>query len=119
MSQLSKKERARAYATWRELRRRPRRVTAPNMIAKFWQLFRPEMMSAADKKKVKETAALRGRDTLACYNLYETAVLVCRKNKYTLGLTRDMYLLDLTDDTCYKLKCGCGYRQVQGYIATL
>lgn len=121
MKYLSKEENKNAYEAYLFGNRQTSvNLTAEEMITKLKEAFIVSDMSKEEKEKLKETVDFTVGADRASFNRDKTYVVMCEMpSNITLGLTRNMTIVDLNTKTAYNLKMGMGYKKIKAFVRSL
>lgn len=120
MEHLTKQENKEAFDAYFTGRTSGQSLTDSEMIAKFKEQFMKEELTQTEKGKYRDTVDFTIGAARASFNRDKSAVFMCEMpSSITLGLTRNMSIVDLTTHTEYSLKYGKGYKNVRDFIKSL
>ena len=121
MNYLTKEENKKAYETYLIGNRQTNiSLNANEMIQKLKENFVCDDMTNEEKGKLKETVCFAFGADRASFNREQTYVIMCEMpSNLTLGLTRNMTIVDLATKTAYNLKMGMGYKKIKNFVKSL
>lgn len=121
MQYLSKEENKKAYDAYMFGNRQTNvSLNADEIIQKLKENFVYVDMTNEEKGKLKETVCFTIGADRASFNRDQTYVIMCEMpSNLTLGLTRNMTIVDLATKTAYNLKMGMGYKKIKNFVKSL
>ena len=121
MNYLTKEENKKAYEIYLIGNRQTNvSLNADEMIQKLKVNFVYGDITNEEKGKLKETVCFTIGADRASFNRDQTYVIMCEMpSNLTLGLTRNMTIVDLATKTAYNLKMGMGYKKIKNFVKSL